>query len=136
MNLDDIIEDFRKQNPRFDPLQHYEVIKKFVEEKEHLSLEDLDRLEFATIFDNVWCREYEDKDCEGCPVHEYEKGWGSCIGVSGGHHPFYEKIDYVWYCITALKNHDEEVSKRDLLNAVNDVIRYLKIVTRKTAKNP
>jgi hypothetical protein len=140
MNVDDVIEDLKKQNPRFDSLQQYEVIKKFIEDKQQLSDKDLNKLEVATIFDNVWCRDYEDKDCEGCPVCKFEKGWGDCASgrfygqgcVSGQLHPFYEKIDHVWHCITALKNHDKKVRKRDLLNAVNDIIHYLKKAIKET----
>jgi len=144
MNFDDIIEGFNKQNPRFDPLQQYEAIKKFVEAKKQLNLVDLNKLEVATIFDNVWCREYEDEDCESCPVCKYEEGWGDCatgrfhgLGcVSGELHPFYEKIHGVWDYINALKNQDDEISKRDLLNAVDDIISYLKQAIKETTKKP
>lgn len=145
MNLDDITEGLKKQTPKFDPLQQYEVIKKFVEDRGELNVEDLDKLEVATVFDNLWCREYEDKDCEGCPVQKFEEGWGDCAsgryhgyGCSSSSelHPFYERIDRVWYCITALKDHDEEVRKRDLFNAVNDVIHYLRKTIEETTEKP
>ena len=96
-------------------------------------MEDLNRLEVATIFYNAWCKEFEDKNCRGCPVYEFEDEW-SCM--SHPSHPFYSEVDHVWYCITALKNHDKEVSKQDLLDAVNEVIRYLKKVIKETTKKP
>lgn len=90
-------------------------------------------LEVATILYNAWCKEFEDKNCEGCPAYEFEEGW-SCINHP--FHPFYSKIDHVWYSITALKDHDKEVSKQDLFNAVDQVIRYLKKVIKETTKKP
>lgn len=124
MSLHEIIEGIKNSDPKFDPIQQYEIIKKFIEGKRELNKEDLDKLTAATTFDNTWCKRFEDEDCRGPPVYEFED-WGCLDDPS---HPLYSAVDHVWYCIDALKTGDEEVSKQDLLNAVNDVIDYLKKV--------
>ena len=89
--MDELIEGIKNQNPRFDPIQQYKIIKKFIEEKEDLDKEDLKKLTVASIFDNTWCKKFEDRNCRGCPVYEFEN-W-SCMDSPD--HPLYSEIYHV-----------------------------------------
>jgi hypothetical protein len=103
-----------------------------VEGKDRLSMDDLKKLEIATIISNKWCEEFENVDCEGCPLYEaegqacWEITYGGYGCVDASHHPFYKKVDHVWYCIRALEEPgQDEVNKQDLLDAIDSVIDYL-----------
>jgi len=128
MSLDLDIDEFEELTP----IQQYKTLRNFVERKESLEAEDLKKLEIAISSSNKWCMKFEKKDCKGCPLYEaeglacyeiYYSGYG-CVDINNKH-PFLDKVEHVRYCIEALKENSEEISKQDLLNAIDEVIRYL-----------
>jgi hypothetical protein len=48
---------------------------------------------------------------------------------------FTKEIDDVCYCVTFLRNHHEEVTRRDFIKAVDDVIHHLMWQQRKQLEN-
>ena len=116
-----------------------------MERREELTEEDLDKLNEAMMIYNKWCDVY--KDCKGCPIYKFEgqECGVHCYGVEGYVEsrclvpaatatPFFELVDYAQYCLECLMEGCEEISREDLLKAIDDIINYLEMVISNVRK--